>query len=163
MNTDAPRVVFDCNIFVQTLINLKGPAARCVRKARDAEVLLFVSPYVLAEVREIHLKTPAKYGITAEQTDDLARAIASFATIVSDVLEVYRHPYDPDDSHYINLACKVDARLIVSRDRHLLMLADQSRKEGREFQARFPALRILDPVELLRELDPPTARADAGA
>lgn len=150
-----PRVVFDCNVFVQTLINLNGPAARCVQKAREEQVKRFASPYVLAEVREIHLKTPAKYGITAEQTDEMARTIASFATIIDEVPEVYTHPHDPDDSHYVNLAIKADARLIVSRDRHLLMLADVARKEGRDFQTQFPGFRIPDPVQLLRELKPP--------
>jgi putative PIN family toxin of toxin-antitoxin system len=157
MTPSPPNVVYDCNIFVQALINLNGPAARCVQKAREGYVVLFASLYVLAEIREIHLKTPAKYRITAEQTDELARAIASFATIVADVPEVYRHPYDPDDSHYVDLALRADARLIVSRDRHLLMLADLAREEGREFHARFPSLRILDPVQLLRELEPPQA------
>jgi putative PIN family toxin of toxin-antitoxin system len=148
-----PKVVFDCNIFVQALINLNGPAGRCLSKASGGEVQLIASSYVLAEVREIHTKTPAKYGITAEQTDELARAIASHAIMVNDVPSVYNHPYDPDDSHYINLALKSDARLIASRDRHLLMLADSTRKEGRDFQIRFPSLRILDPVALLRELE----------
>jgi putative PIN family toxin of toxin-antitoxin system len=156
MTPAPPRVVFDCNIFVQALINLHGPAGRCVQKAKDRHVHLFVSPFALAEIREIHLKTPAKYGITAEQTDELARAVALFASIVTDIPEVYRHPYDPDDSNYVNLALKADARLIVSRDRHLLLLADTARKEGKEFQALFPSLRILDPIQLLRELGPPT-------
>lgn len=153
MTATLPKVVFDCNIFVQALINLNGPAGRCVEKAKNREVLLFVSPYVLAEVREIHLKTPPKYGITAEQTEELAASLSSFATLVTDVPEVYRHPHDPDDSAYVNLALKADARLIVSRDRHLLMLADANRKEGKDFQARFPGFRIIDPVELLRELE----------
>jgi len=152
MTPASPRVVFDCNVFVQSLINVNGPAARCVKHAKEGRVQLYASPYTLAEVREIHRKTPKKYGITADQTEELARVILSIATLVTDVPEVYRHPYDPDDSHYINLACKVDARLIISRDRHLLMLADTSRKEGRDFRARFPKLRILDPVQLLDEL-----------
>lgn len=151
MTSAPPKVVYDCNIFVQALINLHGPAGRCLQMARDGKVLLFVSPFVLAEIREIHLKVPAKYGVTAEQTDELARAVALTATIVTDVPDVYHHPYDPDDSHYVNLALKVAARLIVSRDRHLLMLADPTRKEGLEFQSRFPELRILDPVQFLRE------------
>lgn len=116
MTAAPPKVVFDCNIFVQALINLNGPAARCVQKARNREVLLFASPFVLAEVREIHLKTPPKYGITAEQPEELATSIPSFASLVTDVPEVYQHPHDPDDSAYVNLALKVDARLIVSRD-----------------------------------------------
>jgi putative PIN family toxin of toxin-antitoxin system len=155
MTEVAPRVVLDGNIFVQALINLNGPAGQCVQKARDGEVALFVSPFVLAEIREIHLKIPAKYGVTVEQTEELAQAVAMFATVLADVPEIYRHPYDPDDSAYVNLALKADARLIVSRDRHLLMLADGARKEGQEFQARFPSLRIIDPVQVLRELQPP--------
>ena len=107
----------------------------------------------MAEIREIHFKTPAKYRITAEQTDELARALASFATLLTEVPEVYQHPYDPDDSHYVDLALKADAQLIVSRDRHLLMLADTARKEGQDFQSRFPTLRILNPVQFLQELD----------
>lgn len=153
MTAAPPKVVFDCNIFVQALINLSGPAGRCMQKARNREVLLFVSPFILAEVREIHLKTPLKYSITAEQTEELATSILSFASLVTDVPEMYRHPHDPDDSAYINLALKADARLIVSRDRHLLMLADRDRSEGKDFRSRFPGFRIVDPVELLRELD----------
>ena len=155
MSAAPPKVVYDCNIFVQALINLNGPAARCMQKAKDGDVILFVSPFVLAEIREIHLKIPAKYGITGEQTDELARAVTLVSTIVTDVPEVYLHPYDPDDSAYVNLALKADAKLIVSRDRHLLMLSDAARKEGQEFRSRFPNLRILDPVELLCELEQP--------
>jgi predicted nucleic acid-binding protein len=99
----------------RSLTSLAPRLAACRRQ--DGEVVLFVSPFVLAEVREIHLKAPPKYGITAEQTDELARAVALLATIVTDVPEVYRHPYDPDDSAYVNLALKMGARLIVSRDR----------------------------------------------
>jgi putative PIN family toxin of toxin-antitoxin system len=153
MTASKPQVVYDCNIFVQGLININGPAARCVEKAKDGQVLLFVSPYVLAEIREIHLKTPLKYRITSLQTQELAGTIIAFATLVTDVPDVYHHPYDPDDSHYVNLAIKADARLIVSRDRHLLMLADYARKEGQDFHTRFPNIRVLDPVQLLWELD----------
>ncbi|HEX4123904.1 MAG TPA: putative toxin-antitoxin system toxin component, PIN family [Tepidisphaeraceae bacterium] len=150
-----PKAVYDCNIFVQALINLAGPAGRCLQLAREGRVSLIASPYVLAEVREIHAKIPAKYGVTAEQTDELARAIVSFATLVADVPAIYLHPHDPDDSHYVDLAIKGGANLIVSRDRHLLLLADRSRVEAQDFQSRFPTLRILDPVQFLRELEPP--------
>jgi putative PIN family toxin of toxin-antitoxin system len=110
-----PKVVYDCNIFVQALINLNGPVGRCLQKAKDGNVLLIASPYVRAEIREIHLKTPAKYCITAAQTDEVARAIASFATIVSDVPSIHLHPFDPDDSHYVDLALKADALLSEPR------------------------------------------------
>lgn len=148
----APKVVYDCNIFVQALINLDGPAGRCFAKAKAGEVSLVASAFVLSEIREIHEKVPLKYGITAAQTDELARNVISIATIMIDVPSVYRHPIDPDDSHYVDLAVASQAKLIVSRDRHLLALADATRQDGREFQSRFPDLKILDPITFLHEL-----------
>jgi len=103
MSATPPRVVYDCNIFAQTLINLRGPAARCIHEAQNGAAVLFTSQFVLSEIRELHEKLPAKYGVTAEQTDELARAILSFATVLTDIPDVYRHPFDPDDSHYVNL------------------------------------------------------------
>jgi predicted nucleic acid-binding protein len=71
---------------------------------------------------------------------------------VATVPTLYEHPHDPDDSHYVNLALAAGARLVVSRDRDLLNLMETNRPEGEEFRRRFPELRILDPVEMLREL-----------
>ena len=36
MTPAPPKVVYDCNIFVQALINLNGPAGRCLQKANAA-------------------------------------------------------------------------------------------------------------------------------
>lgn len=147
------RVVYDCNIYVQAIINVRGPAARCVAKALDKAVQLFVTPAILEEIRESHLKIPGKYGVTPEQTESLARGIMGIAELIEEVSPRFEYPRDPDDAHYINLALAVDARLIVSRDRDLLDLMDDSRPEGKDFRSRFPSLRILDPVGFLRETD----------
>ncbi len=149
-----PRVVYDCNIYVQALINLNGPAARCVELAHTGDALLFVSPFVLAEIRDIHEKLPSKYGVTAKQTEDLASYVISFATLISNVPEIYLHPFDPDDSHYVNLAVHTGSALIVSRDRHLLDLMDNVRVEARAFRQQFPLLQIIDPVAFLHILGP---------
>ena len=50
------------------------------------------------------------------------------------------------------LAVAADAKLIVSRDKDLLDLMDSAKPEAADFQARFPLLRILDPVLFLREI-----------
>lgn len=157
MTPAPPKVVYDCNIFVQALINLNGPAGRCLEKAKDGHILLIASPYVLAEVREIHLKTPAKYGITAEQTDELARAIASYATILTDVPPVSHHPYDPDDSHCVDLALVAGAQTDRKPGPAFAHAGGPIPQEGQDFKTRFPQLRILDPVQLLGELELPVA------
>jgi len=146
--SEACRVVYDCNVFVQALINPTGPAGRCVNKVRDSEVVLFVSPFVLTEIREIHLKLPAKYGVTAIQTARLADAMESFGKSLTQIVKVFEYSRDPDDAHYINLALAADAKLIVSRDRDLLDLMSES-SDGKIFRRRFPTLQILDPVQFL--------------
>ena len=118
------RVVFDCNVFAQALLNQQGPAGRCLELAQARRVELFVSEFVLDEISELHLKLPARAGITAEDTEDLAKAARSFAKVLDPVPAIYAHPIDPDDSAYVNLALAAKAPLIVSRDRHLLGLND---------------------------------------
>jgi len=148
-----PRVVYDGNVFVQAVINVRGPAARCVEKAAAGDVTLFVTPFILDEIRESWEKLPRKYGVTREQTELLASRVAGVATVLVHVPEVFVYERDPDDAHYVNVAIVADARLIVSRDKDLLDLMDAARPEGQAFQARFPSLRIIDPVLLLRELE----------
>lgn len=48
-----PRVVFDCNVLLQALINPNGPAGRCKKLVDNGEVELFVSAGVLAEISEV--------------------------------------------------------------------------------------------------------------
>jgi predicted nucleic acid-binding protein len=91
-------------------------------------------------------------------TDALASALVarlrSRAVLISEVPEVFRYSRDPDDEHVVNLAIAVGARYLVSRDKDLLDLMDESRPEGWAFQQRFPGLEILDPVAFLRKLVP---------
>jgi len=63
-------------------------------------------------------------------------------------------PRDPGDEPYLNLAIETGARFLVTRDRDLLDLMRWDTEEGRNFQSRFPDLRILDPVAFLREAEP---------
>lgn len=81
MSLTPPRVVYDCNIYVQSLININGPGGRCVRKAQGGDVTLFVTAFVFSEIRESHRKIPAKYDVTREQTEALAAAIATVAAL----------------------------------------------------------------------------------
>jgi hypothetical protein len=71
--SDQPqRVAFDCNIFAQALLNPLGPAGACVNAAIDGRVRLFISEYVLEEIRDIPNKpTPRKAGITPQKAESL--------------------------------------------------------------------------------------------
>ena len=151
--TRRPRhVVYDCVVFAQALISPGGPAGECVNLAREGKVRLFVSEYLVTEIRELDGKIPAKYGVTHQQVNELADQVILFGTFFSEVPSVYRHPHDPDDSHYVDLAVATNSALIVSRDRHLLNLMDDLRPEARDFKSRFPSLSVLAPEVFVQQL-----------
>jgi putative PIN family toxin of toxin-antitoxin system len=151
----APRdCVFDCNILFQAVISATGPSAACVAAAREGRIRLFVSQYVLDELLDLCLrpKLQNQFGITPAVGAAFVRSLVTFAVSVAGVPDVYAHPFDPDDSHYVNLALATNAELIVSRDRQLQNLMDATRPEGADFVARFPQLRIIAPDVLLSEI-----------
>jgi PIN domain len=47
------RAVFDCVILLQAAARRTGPAAECLQAVRDGRLKLFLSPDILAEVRDV--------------------------------------------------------------------------------------------------------------
>jgi putative PIN family toxin of toxin-antitoxin system len=149
------RVVFDCNVYFQALISPAGPAGRLLAMAAARAVELFASDYVLDELRELtaDARIQKKYRLDEELLLEFFAAISVAAVVVESVPAVFEFARDPGDAHYVDLAVVVDAKLIVSRDKDLLSLADGTTPEGQAFQKRFPGLAVLTPNELLAMLD----------
>lgn len=153
---ERPRVVFDCNVFLQALARPEGPAGRCMEMALSGQVALYVSSIVMEEIRRVtaYPKLIAKFRLRPNRVAALLENLPKVAVVVPNVPDLWRYDRDPDDAHYVNLALAADARLIVSRDKDLLDLMDSSKPEAAEFQKAYPTLRILDPVGFLREITP---------
>ena len=158
--SDVTRVVFDCNTFLQALAAPDGPAGRCVQLVLEGRIQLFVSPLVIAELREVAARprVAAKLRLTPERADAFIDAIEVTALRLEGFPEAFVYERDPDDAHYVNLA--VAAQVVVSRDKDLLALADESNADERDFRARYPALRFLNPVQFLKEHDVAGGPAD---
>ncbi len=157
---DAPLpllvAVFDCNVYAQALISRNGPAGRIVAAARDRRVGLAVSDYVIREILELPDKLPPRLGVTDVGVDRFVRDLLVFADLMTDVPPVFAYSRDPDDEAYVDLAVAARADYIVTRDKDLLSLAAADTPDGRAFAARFPGLRVVDPVAFLSVLpDPP--------
>lgn len=151
--TSPPKVVYDCNVYVQALLNIHGPGGACVRRALEKKVSLFLSEPILAEIRQTPSKpTPARLGVTVERTETLIQNLLQVAVLVRTVPQRFTYKRDPDDAHYVDLALETNSTLIVSRDKDLLSLMSASNAEASGFRTQFPQLRILDPVAFLREL-----------
>ena len=149
MPDEAERVVFDCVVYAQAIINPDGPAGRCLELARGGALSLCVSDYLLIEIRELPEKLAPRLRITSQKVEEFVTDLLAFARHIAIVPDVYKLEPDPDDSHYINLALAADALIVTSRDRDLLDLMNESFPEGKEFTRRFPQLKILTPEERL--------------
>lgn len=152
MTVGPQRVVFDCVIFAQALINPKGPAGACVTAAECGDCLLHLSPFILQEIRELPAKLPACLAVTPDRIERFVEQILEYSVLVKDVPERYTVASDLKDSAYVNLALATDSELVVTRDHHLLGLMDAGTEDGKAFREQFPRLRVLRPVEFLAEL-----------
>lgn len=151
--SDALRVVFDCVVFLQAIARPDGPAARllvdCVEAGR---ITLFVSDEILDELRDvlarprIRSKNPA---ITDLAVDAFCERVLKISTRIDPVPAVFSLPRDPDDEPYLNLTIASKAEYLVTRDKDLLDLMSDE-----DFRSSHAPITILDPVALLRILDP---------
>ena len=152
-----PGAVFDCMVYLQAIVNEHGPSAAVVRAVREDRVLLFHSAEIVAELRDV-LSRPIlrqKFPrLTAERVEALIQLAIEKGVSIQNVPPEFVCQRDPKDEKYINLAIVAKADYIVSRDNDLLDLMDESRRDGREFRARFPMLTILDPVMFLNRIAP---------
>lgn len=155
MNVEPPRVVFDCNIFVQMLLNPGGTAGACKKLVETEALVLFVSQAILAEVADVLSRPRFKQlipDLTPERIELFIAEIAALSIPITNVPEEFRYQRDPEDEPYINLALVTGARYLVSLDKDLLDLMDPTFAESREFQRRYPMLRTIRPGSLLAEI-----------
>jgi len=151
MATSNPSVVFDCNVFVQGMLNPHGIAAKCWRLVETEQIALFVSEEILREIADV-LHRPAFQKLSANFTLERVQAfldiISERAICLRNIPEEYRYPRDPKDEPYLNLAVVARADYVVSYDNDLLDLMEEN-DTGYEFRRRYPMLRIIEPAKLL--------------
>lgn len=91
--TGPRRVVFDCNVFLQAMLSVHGPASVCLVRVDRGEVILIVSPYVLAEVRALpeHPDLRRFPSLTPERVEQFLSEVLQRAELVVDVPEVFKY------------------------------------------------------------------------
>jgi len=145
-----PLVVFDCVVFLQGLIKQTGPAVTCLESFEKGRFSLAISPEILAEIHDVLSRSSLRQSERAERLIELLVLRGRLFRSVPRRMEL---PRDPDDEPYLNLALEADAQFLVTRDRDLLDLMRSDTKEGRDFQSRFPDLKIVDPVMFMKEIE----------
>lgn len=148
-----PKVVFDCNVFLQALVNPDGLAGRCKQLVDRGEIELFVSEDVLAKVLSRRRTREFAPALKLEVIEAFIADIRLKSICLQNVPEEYRFERDPKDEQYINLAIVAGAKFIVSRDNDLLDLMKPGIREASEFLRRYPMLKIVQPSDLLIEVE----------
>ena len=150
-----PAVVFDCNIYIQIVLNPHGTAKRCYDLVDKGEVELFVTQEILEETAEVLSRPKIKKlvpALTKEMIDEFLEDVASKAIVIKNIPEEFEYKRDPDDTIYINLAIVIPADYLISLDKDLLDLMKEKYKESREFMRRYPFIKVLTPKELLEKI-----------
>jgi uncharacterized protein len=151
-----PKVVFDCNVYLQALIKETGPAAACLTLFENGTIELCVSEALLTELRDVltRPKLQLRYSsLTEERADRLIASLRQRAKLLKSVPHVFRYSRDPKDEPYLNLAIAAGAAYLISRDDDLLDLMTGVTPDCKEFRQRFRRIRIVDPVAFLKEFE----------
>lgn len=156
MSDLTPRVVFDCNLFVQGIANRNSPARKALRLFFDGTILLFVSEPILQELRDVLNRPEVRRwlpGINDRNVSAFLTKLQAKAILIFNVPEEFHYERDPDDEMYLNLAIVVNANYLVSKDRDLLDLMTTSTDIARQFRSRYPFLRVMKAAEFVTTLE----------
>ncbi len=146
-------VVLDTVIIVQSAINPKGVARKCLSYFERGEISIAVSRDTIEEVKDVLSRAYIRDRYE-HITDDIVVGLVQLLTykgrFVRNVRERFTYPRDPKDEPYLNLAIEVQADYLVSWDNDLLDLMRWDKAEGRDSQKRFRFLKIVNPKEFLQ-------------
>ena len=156
MNVPVP-VVFDCNVYLQAMLSSRGPAHACWQHVLDGDAMLYVTPYIIAEIRALpeHPKLRRFRNLTQERVERFIDEILDVSTFIPNPSPVFSYARDPDDAHYVDVAVATGALLIVSHDKDLLDLMNDQNTDGKSLRQRHPAFRVLTPPQFLATFPPP--------
>ena len=131
------KAVFDTNVFVAAFVT-EGVCAKLLGRARQKQLNLVISPFILKEFENVLLK---KFSASKEQIRTAAKLISEAAQTVSHASMVSGICRDPDDDQILSCALSAKADYLVTGDKDLLELKE------------FHGIRILTPAafELLFE------------
>jgi len=153
--TNPQLAVFDCNVFLQAMLSTRGASYACWQRSIAGDVKLFVCPRILEEIRELPSKPRLQRFtfFTLDVVEKFIEGILEIATLVADPPPVFTYPRDPDDTLYVDLAIATGALLIVSNDKDLLDLMNDTNPEGRQLRQTHPKFEAMTPGTFLARLD----------
>jgi putative PIN family toxin of toxin-antitoxin system len=135
------RAVLDPNVLVSALLSQAGTPARALLAWVDGQYELVVSPRLLVELTRVLAYPKLRARVQSHDAEEFVDWLSRQAVLVADPVDPPSRVADADDDYLLALAAGEDA-LLVSGDKHLLVLADE-----------FP---ILSPARFLEHFESPS-------
>jgi len=130
-------VVLDTNVLVSALF-WGGVEATVVGLVEAGMVEGYTCPAIIDELTRV-LRYP-RFGLTEEEVEDVRNYYITILVVVNPDVRVDVVEDDPDDNKVLENAFEVNARFIVTGDRHLLKLGE------------YRGVKILQAAEFLQAL-----------
>ncbi|MFN7944877.1 MAG: putative toxin-antitoxin system toxin component, PIN family [Blastocatellia bacterium] len=121
---------------------------------RSGYLRLFLSKGIIDEIADVLSRPKIRQAfvtLTDDLVDSFLERLQEAGEIVHSVPKKFTFTRDRDDEQYVNLAGAVNAHYLVSRDKDLLSLNTGHTEECKEFRQRFRPLKVIEPLDLLRE------------
>jgi len=113
------KIVFDTNVYIsEALFNALAEAI--VRPAREGFFSVYVSDFILAEVRRVLLKD---FKTTRRFASLTTKRIGRFSRLVPTSRRSFQTLLDPNDHPVLETAINASADFLVTGDKHLLVLS----------------------------------------
>lgn len=123
---------------------------RSFQAVREGRVALCVSSELVSEVYDVLTRPRVRDkfpALTPEAVDSFISEIGATATLFDPVPSVFTFPVDPDDDHIFNLAIHVRAEYLVTWERRMLKLVEESSETGVALRRLAPQLKIVNPEQ----------------
>jgi putative PIN family toxin of toxin-antitoxin system len=148
-----PKAVFDTVILLQAATNPDGPSWAALALADSGRVQIVASEATLKEAEGVFARPSVRerFATLDDQTaGEFLGVYRGMAEVHVNVPKTVWLERNHKDEPFLDLAVASGSAYLVTRDKDMLdLMADA------DFTARYPGLKIVNPVELLRELAPP--------
>ncbi len=126
-------VVLDTNIFISAVF-WEGKPYIIVKKAINQEIIVFISNYIIEEIRKVLARD---FNLEKQEIEDIVNAVLYFTHLIEPKESVKAIKDDPKDDKLLDCALACNTEFIVSQDNHLLNLET------------FRGIKIVSPEEFL--------------
>ena len=129
-------VVLDTNIFISAVF-WEGKPYILVKKAINQEIIVFISNYIIDEIRKVLVRD---FNLEKQEIEDIVNDVLYFTHLIEPKESVTVIKDDPKDDKILDCAIACNANFIVSQDNHLLNLKI------------FRGIKIASPEEFLKTI-----------